>query len=331
MCFAIFQFPRYRIHTLANSWRETFPNLNGRGGYASSIKVLGSANYGLEGRQYWRSSKQTITTKTEGMNKDILSSKTNVKNEILEETRNSNLNTHTARVTEVERTTQIFDMRQKISENKELAKLVTFIVFDIETTGFSRREDRIIEIALQDLVGGKNSTFQTLVNPKCYVPNSHIHGISTHMVNRRDVPRMEDLIPILLQYINSRQKPGGSIVWLAHNARSFDVPFLIEEFGRCSYKIPRDWLFVDTLHLAREVMKCKGLKGASKLSVQALRDFYNIPLIGSAHRALADVKMLSLILQRMTFDLKLPGSSLVEKYSFSEFELRNSKKKKSST
>lgn len=188
MCFAIFQFPRYRVHTLANSWRETFPNLSRRGAYTSSFKVLGSGKNGLEGRQYRKSSRHTITTKTEGKDTGSVSSRTNIKNDILDETRSSNTNTYKTRITEVERT-HVFDIRQKISENKELAKLVTPIAFDIETTGFIRKGNRIIEIAFLDLDGGKNSIFQTLVNPKCCVPNSHIHGISSHMVNRPDVPR----------------------------------------------------------------------------------------------------------------------------------------------
>ena len=84
---------------------------------------------------------------------------------------------------------QYIDIQQKIAENKDLSSLVTIIVFDFETTGFSRLNDGIIEIALRDLEGGENSTFQTLVNPKRYIPNSHIHGITTRMVNRPEVPR----------------------------------------------------------------------------------------------------------------------------------------------
>jgi len=65
----------------------------------------------------------------------------------------------------------------------------TILVFDIETTGFSRREDRIIEFAVRDLMGGKNSTFQTLINPEKDVKNTYIHGISNNMLSRPDVPR----------------------------------------------------------------------------------------------------------------------------------------------
>lgn len=69
---------------------------------------------------------------------------------------------------------------------------------------------------------------------------------------------MRELIPILLQYIESRQVHGEQVLLAAHNARRFDVPFLIEAFRRCSFDIPHDLLFLDTLPLAREVMKSYG-------------------------------------------------------------------------
>ena len=51
-----------------------------------------------------------------------------------------------------------------------------------------------------------------------------------------------------------------------HNARSFDVPFLRSEFTRCKAKFPSNWFFVDTLTLAREMMKSKGLSLSLSLS-----------------------------------------------------------------
>ncbi|CAK9153633.1 unnamed protein product [Ilex paraguariensis] len=137
---------------------------------------------------------------------------------------------------------------------------------------------------------------------------------------------MKDLIPILLQYIKSRQKPAGHVLFIAHNARCFDAPFLINEFGRCSFEVPTNWLFMDTLPLAREVMKSRGSKLASKTSLQALREHYEISLVGSAHRAMSDVISLSLILQRLTFDLKLPVSGLVKR-SLTASDLIKLKKK----
>ena len=53
----------------------------------------------------------------------------------------------------------------------------------------------------------------------------------------------------------------------AHNARSFDVPFLRSEFTRCNAEFPSNWLFVDTLALAREMMKSKGQSLSLSLSL----------------------------------------------------------------
>lgn len=69
---------------------------------------------------------------------------------------------------------------------------------------------------------------------------------------------MEELIPIFLRYVESRQKPGGYVMLVAHNGKSFDFRFLINEFNRCSYEIPHNWLLLDSLPLGREHMKSLG-------------------------------------------------------------------------
>lgn len=327
MCFSILRVPRCKFHTLASSWWESFHNLSGTGRF----KLLGLKNTScIEEGHSRRWTRRPLSTKTDGGTKNTKSTKpSTISHEILDGTvsTSTKLNVNITEINELQ-TTQYCDIQQKIAENRDFSSLVTVIAFDLETTGLSRENERIIEIAIQDLLGGENSTFQTLVNPERYVPNSHIHGISTHMVSRPDVPRMRDLIPILLEYIQSRQKPGGYVLWVAHNARTFDVPFLSREFSRCSIEIPSDWLFLDTLPLAREYMKATGSKASSKgVSLQALRQHFGIPLVGSAHRAMSDVQTLSLILQRLTLDMKLPVSGLIER-SFKVSDLNSLKKKK---
>ncbi|PNX84145.1 DNA polymerase III polC-type, partial [Trifolium pratense] len=140
--------------------------------------------------------------------------------------------------------------------------------------------------------------------------------------------RMEDLVPFLLKYIKSREKPGGYVLWVGHNSRVFDVPFIINELRRCSTQIPLNWLFVDTLPLARQLMKSEGTK-LSSVSLAALREFYEIKGDGPAHRAMEDVNTLSSILPKLTSDLKLTLSDLIDK-SFREEDIINSKKKKNS-
>ncbi|OEL20343.1 Pentatricopeptide repeat-containing protein [Dichanthelium oligosanthes] len=170
----------------------------------------------------------------------------------------------------------------------------------------------IIEFAVRDLMGGKKSTFQTLINPEKEVRNTYVHGISNSMLCRPDVPRFGELIPILLQYVSSRQMDGKPVLWVAHNGRSFDVPFLIFEFRRCKAEMPGDWLFVDTLPIARQLVDSSGSK-LSSASLEKLRERYKIPLTGSAHRAMQDVTTLCYVLQKLTFELKLTVPQLLEK------------------
>ncbi|XP_073143888.1 exonuclease DPD1, chloroplastic/mitochondrial isoform X2 [Henckelia pumila] len=253
MCFSLLQLPRCKIQTLANSWWGGFFKLSRT---VSSTRVLCTDKYELERGQRW--TRRTISTDTSG-SKEKLTRKTSIRNEIISESKSIKLNTCKLENIKSE-TDQYYN---------DLAKNVTIICFDIETTGLSREYDRIIEIAFQDLRGGENSTFQTLVNPEREVTNARFHGISTHMVKRSNVP------------------------------------------SRSSHEIPKDWLFADTLPLARALMKSKESKVPSKISLQALREHYNIPLVGSAHRALSDVHSLALVLQRLTYELKVPISDLI--------------------
>jgi hypothetical protein len=192
MYFSILQVPRCRISpTLGNSWRESFHSLSRSDGNSSSFKLLGSKIYGLDRGHNKKWTRRPVTTNAEGRNKTTQHSKpSNIMHGILDGvvSKSATINVNKEEINQFQKI-QYCDIQQKISENKDLAGLVTVIVFDIETTGFGREKARIIEIGLQDLLGGENSTFHTLVNPQCYVPNPHIHGITSHMVNRPDVPR----------------------------------------------------------------------------------------------------------------------------------------------
>ena len=62
------------------------------------------------------------------------------------------------------------------------------LVFDLETSRLSYRSGRIVEIGIRRVQGGKNSCFQTLVNPEQDIPNSYIHRLRTDIVRHTDVP-----------------------------------------------------------------------------------------------------------------------------------------------
>lgn len=148
--------------------------------------MLSSKVSGIEGGCSNSWTRRPITTRTEGY-KTTQSNKPSQINGLKISTSNT-INVNKTEINDIHRT-QYLDIQQRIAEDKEFAKLVTLIVFDIGTTGLSRKHERIIEIALLDLQGGKNSMFHTFVNPDRYVPNAHVHSISTHTVRRPDVPR----------------------------------------------------------------------------------------------------------------------------------------------
>uniref|UniRef100_A0A0A9DQF6 Exonuclease domain-containing protein n=1 Tax=Arundo donax TaxID=35708 RepID=A0A0A9DQF6_ARUDO len=201
---------------------------------------------------------------------------------------------------------------QKTSEHDQPG---TVLVFDIETTGFLHKDHRIIEFALRDLSGGKNCTFETLINPERNVPQvvAAVTSIGTDLVCRPDIPRFSDVLPTLLAYVRSRQAPGKPVLWVAHNAKNFDVPFLAQEFARCSAEIPADWFFVDSLSLARKLVKSEVKLAGEKrrlVNLEALRERYGICSEDTAHRAMRDVTILSQVIQKITFDLKLTYEGL---------------------
>ncbi|RZB47317.1 Exonuclease DPD1, chloroplastic/mitochondrial [Glycine soja] len=135
MIYSLLNVPRFRIQTLANCWGETFHSFSTTCGNNSSIMLLSSRINGLQGgqRKKWTRPK-TTNIQGKGSNKS--------KNQSQQ--------------------IQYCDI-QKIVENKDLS-CYTVIVFHNETTRFSRENDRIIEIALGDVQGGKNTTFQTLLS-----------------------------------------------------------------------------------------------------------------------------------------------------------------------
>jgi DNA polymerase III epsilon subunit-like protein len=67
-----------------------------------------------------------------------------------------------------------------------------------------------------------------------------------------------------LAFVRSRQAPGKPVLWVAHNAKQFDARFLAQEFDRCSAPLPADWLFFDTLLLAKKMVKAEGKYSHSK-------------------------------------------------------------------
>lgn len=117
-----------------------------------------------------------------------------------------------------------------------------YVVFDIETTGFSPVNDRITEIGAVKIKDGKIvDRYNQLINPGIPIPDRIVEltGISDELV--KDEPKIEEVLPEFYSFVKDT-------ILVAHNA-SFDVGFIRENFSNISINIDNPVL--DTLGLTR--------------------------------------------------------------------------------
>jgi len=103
---------------------------------------------------------------------------------------------------------------------------VTFVVTDIETTGFSPEKHRITEVACVLVRGGEIvGEHRTLVNPEQFIPASiqQLTGITNAMAFA--APKGEQILPEIRSWI------PDDAVFVAHNV-AFDFNFLQSSFRR---------------------------------------------------------------------------------------------------
>lgn len=123
---------------------------------------------------------------------------------------------------------------------------VTFVVFDLETTGGAPGQSSITEVGAVKVRGGERlGEFATLVNPGDPIPPfiTVLTGITDAMV--APAPRLETVLPSFLEF-------ARGCVLVAHNA-PFDVAFLRTA---CTAQ-DRPWpgfTTIDTADLARRVL-----------------------------------------------------------------------------
>ena len=120
-----------------------------------------------------------------------------------------------------------------------------YVVFDIETTGFSASNDRIIEIGAVKVSQGQiTDHFSEFVNPGIPIPPeiTKLTSITDQMVE--DADPIEKVLPAFLAFCE-----GCSLV--AHNAH-FDTGFIRENCLRLGY--PYDFTSLDTMTMARSFL-----------------------------------------------------------------------------
>lgn len=153
---------------------------------------------------------------------------------------------------------------------------VSYIAFDIETTGAYPISDELCEIAM---VKWQNNQiideYQTLLKPKQRMTDFiiGIHGITNEMV--ADAPVIGEKIQEIYEFI-------GQGIPIAHHA-PFDMGFLSYEFEQAKIDLPQNQVVCSSL-LSRQVFP-----ESENHKLQTLVEFFNLEK-GTAHRALYDSK-----------------------------------------
>ena len=167
------------------------------------------------------------------------------------------------------------DMAEVVKGYCDLSLDDEFVVFDIETTGFSARENKITEIGACKVKNGEIiDRFSTFVNPEVPIPEKIVEltNITDDMV--KDAPTIEVVLKDFLDFC-------GTAPLVAHNA-DFDVGFIKKncEFQNIEYSP----VSLDTLALARIL-----LPNLQKHKLNIVCEYLNIDLNGH-HRAVNDAE-----------------------------------------
>ena len=165
------------------------------------------------------------------------------------------------------------DMKELVLNSKGQSFQDTYVVFDIETTGFSASQDKIIEIGAVKVIDGViTEKFSSFVNPEIPIPFEieKLTGIQDDMV--LDAPKIEEVLPKFLEFC-------GQAVMVAHNA-SFDMSFIFQNAR--TQGIAFNPTILDTVAIARVL-----LPNLNRYKLDTVAKALNISL-ENHHRAVDD-------------------------------------------
>ena len=137
------------------------------------------------------------------------------------------------------------DLKGLVTDSRNQDLDADYVVFDLETTGFSPETNRIIEIGAVKVQQGKIvDRFSTFVNPEVPIPFriEQLTSISDSMVI--DAPVIADILPEFMKFCEG-------CVMVAHNA-DFDMSFIKKNCQRLD--IACKPTIVDTVALARVLL-----------------------------------------------------------------------------
>lgn len=188
------------------------------------------------------------------------------------------------------------DIKNVVTDSKGQSLDDSYVVFDLETTGFSAINNKIIEIGAVKVENGIiTDRFSTFVNPNEPIPFriEKLTGISDNMVI--DARTIEEIMPEFLEF-------ADGCVMVAHNA-DFDMSFIIRNCERMG--INKEFTILDTVNLSRIL-----LPNLKNFKLDTVAKALNVSLLNH-HRAVDDagctaeifVKLIKILKEKGIFNL----------------------------
>ncbi len=182
-----------------------------------------------------------------------------------------------------------------ITRNEKRLNLLnsSYVVFDIETTGFSVNHDDIIEIAAIKIEDGMTTEFSSFVSTKQKLSENTTRITSITKEDLIDAPSIKEVMIDFKQFIK------GSIL-VAHNA-DFDMSHIYENFHKLGL-FDEVYPTIDTLTLARVLYD-----GQIKLfNLKSLSKYLKVELT-KHHRAIYDTRATTDVLLKMLEEVYIRG------------------------
>ena len=181
------------------------------------------------------------------------------------------------------------DLKKVVTNSAGQSLDSSYVIFDLETTGFSPELNNIIEIGAVKVKDGKIiDRFSAFVNPKEPIPFriEQLTGINDGMVI--NAPGIETVLPEFLDF-------SKDCVMVAHNA-DFDTSFIIKKAHLLGLK--PEFTIVDTVSMARIL-----LPQLNRFKLDTVAKALNISL-ENHHRAVDDAECTAYIFLKFAEMLK---------------------------
>jgi DNA polymerase III epsilon subunit-like protein len=185
------------------------------------------------------------------------------------------------------------------------------VIVDLETTGFSPTNDRVIQLAAMVLpftgvevpddmfTQDQFNAFVRPVGASISPTIERLTGISQSFVEEEGM-EFREAWALFMEWTRALEGDGGTVL-LAHNGRSFDFNFLQAELRRCGHDHSLSEevdVLVDTLHVLRDPSLWEGvLKAPKSFSLGSLYSHVTKAEALNSHNALFDVMALAKVLE----------------------------------